>query len=253
VQAGCVVVDESAYFRMDPDVPLVIPEVNGHALARHKGIIASPNCSTTQMVQTLKPLHDFGRVRRVIVSTYQAASGAGRAASIELEEQTRAVLEGREPKVEQFAYQLAFNCIPQIGSHRDNGFTSEEVKMIRETRKILEDDAMLISATCVRIPVINVHCETITVETERKITADKARELFDQFPGITVIDDIDNKRYPMPITCSGSDETYVGRVREDPSHPTALTYWCVSDNLRKGAATNAVQIAEALIEKGLVG
>ncbi len=248
VRAGAVVVDESGYFRMNPDVPLVIPEVNGHAIARHKGIIASPNCSTTQMVQCLKPLHDFARVRRVVVSTYQAASGAGLKASEELDAQAHAMLHGQPVQPKEFAHQLAFNCIPHIGGMKDGGFTSEEIKMVLETRKMLEDESIQVCPTCVRIPVANGHSESIVVETERKVTVEKARELFAATPGLAVVDDLANKKYPMPKDCSGRDETFVGRIRIDPSHPTSLAFWCVSDNLRKGAATNAVQIAEALIQ-----
>jgi aspartate-semialdehyde dehydrogenase len=247
VQCDCVVIDESGYFRMHPDVPLVIPEVNAHAITRHKGLISSPNCSTTQMVQCLKPLHDYARVRRVIVSTYQAASGAGLKASEELETQAHAMLHKREHPANEFAHQLAFNCIPHIGSMKDGGFTSEETKMILETRKMLEDDSIQVCPTCVRIPVTNCHSESIVVETDRKVTVEKARELFAATPGLIVIDDLSNKRYPMPKDCSGRDETFVGRIRVDPSHPTSIAFWCVSDNLRKGAATNAVQIAEALV------
>jgi aspartate-semialdehyde dehydrogenase len=247
VQRGCVVVDESAYWRMDPKVPLVIPEVNAHAIWKHQGTIASPNCSTTQMVQALKPLHDAGRVRRVVVSTYQAVSGAGMAGTRDLEHGTRAHLMEKAYRYEIFPYPIAFNCIPQIGSPKEKGYTSEEMKMVRETRKILEDDSIQICATCVRIPVNNCHSESILVETERKITVEEARRLFAATPGLVVMDDLPNKTYPMPINCDGRDETFIGRVREDLSSPNGLTFWCVSDNLRKGAATNAVQIAEALV------
>lgn len=247
IQDDCVVIDESGYFRMHPDVPLVIPEVNGHAIKRHKGLISSPNCSTTQMVQCLKPLHDYARVRRVVVSTYQAASGAGLKASQELESQAHAMLHKQEPAPKEFAHQLAFNCIPHIGGMKDGGFTSEETKMILETRKMLEDDSIQVCPTCVRIPVTNCHSESIVVETEKKMTVEKARELFAATPGLLVIDDLASKKYPMPKDCSGRDETFVGRIRVDPSHPSSLAFWCVSDNLRKGAATNAVQIAEALV------
>ncbi len=248
VQRGCVVVDESAYWRMDPEVPLVIPEVNGHAIRRHHGIIASPNCSTTQMVQALKPLHDAGRVRRVVVSTYQAASGAGMAASRDLEQGTRALLAERAYRYEVFAYPIAFNCIPQIGSPKERGYTSEEMKMVYETRKILEDESIQICATCIRVPVSNCHSEMILVETEKKISVEEARRLFAATPGLVVMDDLANKVYPMPINCDGRDETFIGRIREDLSLPNGLVFWCVSDNLRKGAATNAVQIAEALVK-----
>ncbi len=247
VQRGCVVVDESAYWRMDPKVPLVIPEVNAHAIWNHQGIIASPNCSTTQMVQALKPLHDAGRVRRVIVSTYQAVSGAGLAGSRDLENGTRALLSEKAYRYELFPYPIAFNCIPQIGSPKEKGYTSEEMKMVYETRKILEDDSIQICATCVRIPVSNCHSESILVETDRKIGVEEALRLFAATPGLAVMDDLPSKVYPMPFQCDGRDETFIGRVREDISCPNGLTFWCVSDNLRKGAATNAVQIAEALV------
>ena len=249
VRRGCVVVDESGYWRMDPKVPLVIPEVNPHAVRRHQGIISSPNCSTTQMVMALKPLHDAARVRRVIVSTYQAVSGAGVAGSRDLEGGTRAALAGQPYQYECFPYPIAFNCIPQIGSPKHKGYTSEEMKMVLETRKILEDESIQVCATTVRVPVTNCHSETIVVETERKVTVEEARELWRRFPGIVVIDDIDNKQYPMPMTCTGRDEVFIGRVREDLSHPNGLVFWCVSDNLRKGAATNAVQIAELLLKE----
>jgi len=249
VRRGCVVVDESGYWRMDPKVPLVIPEVNPHAIRRHQGIIASPNCSTTQMVVALKPLHDAARVRRVIVSTYQAVSGAGVVGSRDLEGGTRAALAGQAYQYECFPYPIAFNCIPQIGSPKHKGYTSEEMKMVLETRKILEDESIQVCATTVRIPVSNCHSETIVVETERKLSVEEARELWRRFPGIVVIDDIDKKQYPMPMTCTGRDEVFIGRVREDLSHPNGLVFWCVSDNLRKGAATNAVQIAELLLKE----
>ncbi len=249
VKLGCVVVDESAAWRMDPDVPLVIPEVNPHAAFRHKGIIASPNCSTTQMVVAMKPLHDFGRVQRVVVSTYQAASGAGVGGTHDLVESTKAALQGQSYQGTTFAYPLAFNLIPQIGSPKQQGYTSEELKMVLETRKILGDDSIQICPTCVRVPVANCHSETILVETERKITPEKARELFSSFPGIVVVDDLNAKQYPMPKGCSDRDEVFVGRIREDLSAPHGLVFWCVSDNLRKGAATNAVQIVE-LLQRG---
>ena len=248
VKRGCVVVDESGYWRMDPKVPLVIPEVNPEAVRDHRGIIASPNCSTTQMVLALKPLHDAGRVRRVVVSTYQATSGAGLAGSRDLENGTRALLEGKDYQYECFPYPIAFNCIPQIGSPKHKGYTSEEMKMVYETRKILGDDSMQICPTTVRVPVANCHSESILVETEKKITVEEARELFAATPGIAVVDDIDNKQYPMPINCDRRDEVFIGRIREDISSPKGLAFWCVSDNLRKGAATNAVQIAELLSE-----
>lgn len=250
VRRGCVVIDESGYWRMDPNVPLVIPEVNPHAVKNHKGIIASPNCSTTQMVQALKPLHDASRVRRVVVSTYQAVSGAGLAGSRDLEGGTKAALDGSEYKYECFAYPIAFNCIPQIGSPKYQGYTSEEMKMVYETRKMLDDESIQVCPTCVRVPVSNCHSESILVETERKITVDEARKLFAATPGLVVLDDLDKKVYPMPLNGNKRDETFIGRIREDISCPNGLAFWCVSDNLRKGAATNAVQIAELLVKNG---
>ena len=253
LERGTVVVDESAFYRMDPDVPLVIPEVNPEAIATHKGIIASPNCSTTQMVMVMKPLHDAARVKRVIVSTYQAVSGAGLAATRELEQATASWL-AKEPEAKQvFPHPIAANLIPQIGSPKPNGFTSEEMKMVLETRKILGDDSIAVSATCVRVPVANGHSESILIETERKVTADEARRLLAGFPGIVVEDDLSAKSYPMPRTASGRDEVFVGRIREDISCPNGIALWCVSDNVRKGAATNAVQIAEYLAKHGLKG
>ena len=253
VERGTVVVDESAFYRMNPEVPLVIPEVNPEAIATHKGIIASPNCSTTQMVMVMKPLHDAARVTRVIVSTYQAVSGAGLAAARELEQATASWL-AKEPEGKQvFPHPIAANLIPQIGSPRPNGFTSEEMKMVLETRKILGDESIAVSATCVRVPVANGHSESILIETEKKLSADEARKLLAAFPGIVVEDDLAAKTYPQPRTASGRDEVFVGRIREDISCPNGIALWCVSDNLRKGAATNAVQIAEYLAKHGLKG
>lgn len=247
VQRGCVVVDESGYWRMDPKVPLVVPEVNPEAAFNHQGIIASPNCSTTQMVLALKPLHDAARVLRVVVSTYQATSGIGVSGTRELIEGTRAALASEDYAYEAFAHPIAFNVIPQIGSPKHQGYTSEEMKMVYETRKILGDSSIQVCPTCVRVPVSNCHSESILVETERKLTVEQARELFASFPGITVVDDLAQKLYPMPHRCDGRDEVFIGRIREDLSSPNGLAFWCVSDNLRKGAATNAVQIAELLI------
>jgi aspartate-semialdehyde dehydrogenase len=246
VKAGCKVIDESGYWRMNPEVALVVPEINPEDAINAKGIIASPNCSTTQMVVALKPLHDAAKVKRVIVSTYQATSGAGLQGNRDLEAGSRAHLAGENYEYKAFAYPIAFNAIPQIGGHKEDGYTSEEMKMVYETRKILGDESILVNPTCVRIPVANCHSEVITVETERPVSPEEARELFSNFPGITVVDDLDAKQYPMPSTCDGSDEVFIGRIRKDISHPNGLNFWCVSDNLRKGAATNAVQIAELL-------
>jgi aspartate-semialdehyde dehydrogenase len=246
VQAGCRVIDESGYWRMHSDVALVVPEINPQEALNAKGIIASPNCSTTQMVLALKPLHDAARVRRVIVSTYQATSGAGLQGTADLLEGSRAALAGTDYQYQVFRYPIAFNAIPQIGSFKQDGYTSEELKMVYETRKILGDDSIQVCPTCIRIPVSNCHSETINVETERPLTVEEARRLFAATPGITVVDDPANGQYPMPSTCDGSDDVFVGRIRRDLSNPNCITFWCVSDNLRKGAATNAVQIAELL-------
>ncbi len=246
VEAGCKVIDESGYWRMKPEVALVVPEINPQAALDAKGIIASPNCSTTQMVVALKPLHDAAKVKRVIVSTYQATSGAGLQGSADLEAGSKAALAGEEYDYQAFAHPIAFNAIPQIGGHKEDGYTSEELKMVYETRKILEDESIQVNPTCVRIPVSNCHSETITVETERPISPEEARELFSNFPGIEVVDDLDAGVYPMPNNSDGRDEVLIGRIRRDISHPNGLSFWCVSDNLRKGAATNAVQIAELL-------
>ncbi|HEX4415853.1 MAG TPA: aspartate-semialdehyde dehydrogenase [Lacipirellulaceae bacterium] len=245
--AGCVVVDESGYWRMDPKVPLVIPEVNPEDAFKHEGVIASPNCSTTQMVVAMKPIYDASRIRRVVVSTYQATSGAGVAGQRDLIAGTKASLDGKEHKYEMFAHPIAFNLIPQIGSAKYKGYTSEEMKMVFETHKIMGDDQIRVCPTCVRVPVSNCHSESILVETERKISAEEARELFENFPGIKVVDDLANGKYPKPSDCDGDDAVFIGRIREDLSCDNGLAFWCVSDNLRKGAATNAVQIAELLV------
>ncbi|MBL8811533.1 MAG: aspartate-semialdehyde dehydrogenase [Planctomycetaceae bacterium] len=250
VAAGCKVIDESGYWRMKPDVALVVPEINPQDALNAKGIIASPNCSTTQMVLALKPLHDAAKVRRVVVSTYQATSGAGLQGTADLMDGTKAALAGTPYQYTTFKYPIAFNAIPQIGSFKEDGYTSEELKMVFETRKILGDQSIQVCATCIRIPVSNCHSETINVETERPVSVDEAKRLFAATPGITVVDDPLNGQYPMPSTCDGSDEVFVGRIRKDMSHPNCLTFWCVSDNLRKGAATNAVQIAELLAKHG---
>jgi aspartate-semialdehyde dehydrogenase len=248
VERNCVVVDESGCWRMDPKVPLVVPEVNPEAIEDHQGIISSPNCSTTQMVVAMKPLHDAGRIRRVIVSTYQATSGAGVKGQEDLKAGSRAFLEGDQYKYQAFKHPIAFNLIPQIGSPKHQGYTSEEMKMVYETRKIFGDDSIQVCPTCIRVPVDNCHSESILVETERKITVAEARELFAATPGIKVIDDLEAGRYPMPTDCDGDDAVFVGRIREDLSSDNGLAFWCVSDNLRKGAATNAVQIAELLVK-----
>lgn len=249
VAAGCRVIDESGYFRMKPDVALVIPEINPQDALNAKGIIASPNCSTTQMALALKPLHDAAKVKRVIVSSYQAVSGAGLQGTRDLEEGVAAHVRKSEYKCQAFSHPIAFNAIPQIGSFKDDDYTSEELKMVFETRKILGDDSIQINATCVRVPVGNCHSESITVETERPVSPTEARKLFSDFPGLVVVDDPKHGRYPMPLECTGRDEVFIGRIRRDLSHPNGLSFWCVSDNLRKGAATNAVQIAELLAKQ----
>ena len=248
-EAGCIVVDESGYWRMDPSVPLVVPEVNPEAAFEHQGVIASPNCSTTQMVLAMKPLHEAGKIRRVVVSTYQATSGAGVAGQRDLVDGSKAFLNDEAHVYEAFAHPIAFNCIPQIGSEKFEGYTSEEMKMVYETQKIFGDESIKVCPTCVRVPVNNCHSESILVETEKKITAEEARELFAATPGIKVVDNLADGSYPMPMDCDGDDATFIGRIREDLSCENGLAFWCVSDNLRKGAATNAIQIAELLISK----
>jgi aspartate-semialdehyde dehydrogenase len=249
VRAGAVVVDNSSAWRMDPEVPLVVPEVNPHDVARHKGIIANPNCSTIQMVVALKPIHDAFRIRRVVVSTYQSVSGAGEKGLHELREQTNAHVHGHEPPVpSKFAHPIAFNCIPQIDEFLPNGYTKEELKMVNETRKIMGDDSIDVCPTCVRVPVLYSHSESILVETEKPISPEAARSVWSTAPGLVVIDDPPNRSYPLPAAAADRDEVFVGRIRQDLCRRNALLFWCVSDNLRKGAATNAVQIAEELLK-----
>lgn len=250
VKQGAVIIDNTSAFRMDPKVPLVVPEVNGHAIARHKGIIANPNCSTIQMVLVLKPLHDEGKIKRVVVSTYQAVSGAGSKAVHEMIEESKAVLNEKKYERKIFPHQIAFNCIPQIpqsDAFGDDGYTTEEKKMMQETCKILESYSVKITATTVRVPVVRSHSESINVETELKITAEKAKEVLAAMPGVMVVDDFSSQKYPLASDAVGRDETFVGRIREDDTVENGLNLWVVSDNLRKGAALNAVQIAEKLI------
>ncbi len=246
---GCVVVDNSSAWRMDPKVPLVVPEVNAKDIEWNEGIIANPNCSTIQMVVVLKPLHDAAKIKRVVVSTYQAVSGAGINALGELMDQTKAILNEQEHAPSIFPHQIAFNCIPQIpqsDAFIDNGYSTEEMKMVNETMKIIGDDTIRVTATTVRVPVHSGHSESVNVETEQKLTADQAREILAKAPGVVVEDDLANQVYPLATNCVGKGETFVGRIREDISHPSALDMWVVSDNLLKGAALNAVQIAELL-------
>ena len=246
-EKGAVVIDNSSAFRLDDKVPLVVPEVNPKAAFKHEGIIANPNCSTIQMVVALNPIHQVSRIRRIVVSTYQAVSGAGQDAINELNQQLLDVLSGKPTLVEQFTKQIAFNVIPHIDVFQENGYTKEEMKMVDETWKIMDDDQIRISANCVRVPVIRAHSEAINIETEEYIGEQKAREIFEQAQDIKVIDDRANGGYPTPIDASEQMETYVGRIREDISCDNGLAFWCVADQLWKGAALNAVQIAELLI------
>jgi len=250
VAAGAVVVDNSSAFRMDDAIPLIVPEVNRAAIPEHPGIIANPNCSTIQMVVALKPIHDVAHIKRIVVATYQAVSGAGGRAMEELLEQVQAVGNFQFPSPEVFPHQIAFNVIPHIDVFLDNGYTKEEMKMVNETRKIFGDDTIRISATCVRVPVFRAHSESVNVETEKKLTAEQARELLSFAEGVTVYDHPEDLIYPMPFEASGHDDVLVGRLREDPSVDNGLDLWVVSDNLRKGAALNAIQIAEELIPNG---
>jgi len=246
VGAGCVMIDNSSAFRMDDDVPLVVPEVNAGDVALHSGVIANPNCSTIQMVVALKPLSDLAPIERVVVSSYQAASGAGQAAMDELYAQSADFLAGRELKVEQFAHRIAFNCIPHIDVFLDDLSTKEEWKMVAETKKIMHAPEVAVTATCVRVPVLRCHSEAVFIEFAEPVGLEAARAAFGGAPGITLMDDPASKTYPMPGLLEGTDDVYVGRLREDPSVEHGLQFWCVADQLRKGAALNAVQIAEAL-------
>lgn len=252
VDRGAVVVDNSSNFRMDPQVPLVVPEVNPNDVDWHKGIIANPNCSTIQMVVALKPIHDAAKIKRVVVSTYQAVSGAGNEAVTELLEQSSDVINEKPISNKVFPHQIAFNVLPHIDVFLENGYTKEEMKMVNETVKIMGDPNIKVTATTVRVPVFNGHSESINIETEEKLTAEEARKLLASTPGIEVIDDYKNKQYPLPINCEGLDTVFVGRIREDNTIEKGLNMWVVCDNLRKGAATNTVQIAELLVARNLV-
>jgi aspartate-semialdehyde dehydrogenase len=248
VREGAVVVDNSSAWRMDPSCPLVVPEVNPHDVAWHKGIIANPNCSTIQLVVALKPIHDIARVRRVVVSTYQSASGAGKDGVDELLLQSREMLDGRQPSAPcTFPHQIAFNLVPQIDVFQEGGYTKEEWKMVHETVKIMGDAGIRVTATTVRVPVPIGHSESVNVETERKLSEREARQALAAAPGIRVLDDPGSRLYPMPATAAGTDAVYVGRIREDNSLENGLNLWVVADNVRKGAALNAVQIAERLV------
>jgi aspartate-semialdehyde dehydrogenase len=251
--AGCVVIDNTSHFRMDPDVPLVVPEVNPSAIAGYKkrNIIANPNCSTIQMVVALKPLHDIARIKRVVVSTYQSVSGAGKEAMDELFNQTRAIYVNDPVKPERFPKQIAFNVIPHIDVFLDSGYTKEEWKMSVETQKILDPDIQVF-ATCVRVPVFIGHSESVNIEFEQPITAERARAVLRAAPGVLVVDKREDGGYATPLECAGEDATFVSRIRKDPTVENGLAMWIVSDNLRKGAALNAVQIAECLVNRKLL-
>lgn len=251
-QAGAIVIDDSSAFRLDPDVPLVIPEVNADDLESHKGIISIPNCSTTPLVMALYPLHKVNPVVRVVADTYQSVSGTGTRAVEELKVQAQAVLRGDPTEVEVYPHQIAFNVLPHIDSFLENGYTKEEWKMVQETRKIMHEPDLPVSATCVRVPVMISHSEAVHVEFREPIEPEEARRLLAQMPGICLSDDPDAAVYPLPLTAAGRDEVFVGRLRRDASHPNSLAMWLSSDNLRKGAALNAIQISETLIKRNLV-
>lgn len=247
-RAGCVVVDNSSQWRMDPEVPLVVPEVNSHDLKHHKGIIANPNCSTIQMVVVLKPIHDAARVKRVVVTTFQSVSGTGQKAIDELMQQTVDLLNFRAITCNVYPYQIAFNVLPHIDKFLENGYTKEEMKMVNETRKIIGDDSIRVTATTVRVPVFRCHSESLNIETEKKLSPNEVRAILSSVHGVTVYDAPEKNIYPMPIDVAGTDQTFVGRIRKDETIENGLNMWIVADNLRKGAALNAVQIAEKLIE-----
>ena len=248
VRQGTIVIDNCKYFRMDPNVPLVVPEVNPDDLKWHKGLIANPNCSTIQMVMALKPIYDEVGIERVVVATYQSVSGTGKEAIVELNNQSISIAKDEEFEIKAYPYQIAYNAIPHIGSFEENGYTTEEMKMLNETRKILGDNHIRVVATTVRIPVYRAHSEVVHIETKKKISLQRTREILSAFPGIKVIDNPEKLEYPLPLFAERKDEVFVGRIREDISTEKGLVMWIVSDNLRKGAALNAVQIAEQLIK-----
>jgi aspartate-semialdehyde dehydrogenase len=248
-QAGCVVIDNSSAFRMDKDIPLVVPEVNPHAIGDRPGIIANPNCSTIQMVVALKPIHDRYKIKRVVVSTYQSVSGSGQSAIEELKAQSSQALNDQPVEKDVYPHQIAFNCLPHIDVFLDSGYTKEEMKMVNETRKILEDDAIQVSPTTVRVPVFYAHSEAVNVETEQEIDVPELRTLLGSAPGLRLVDAPGKGEYPLATDAAGRDEVMVGRVRSDLDNPRAVNLWIVSDNLRKGAALNAIQIAEVLIRR----
>ena len=251
--AGAVVIDDGSAFRMEPDVPLVVPEVNGDDLEGHQGIVSIPNCTTTPLVMVMHPLRQVNPIRRVIADSYQSVSGTGGAAMVELREQARQVLDGQEAHYEVYPKQIAFNVIPQVEGFLDNGYTREEWKLLQETRKILHAPDIAVSGTCVRVPVQVSHSLAVHLEFERPMTPEEARDILSAFPGVRVLDDPDKNAYPTPWEAEGTDDVFVGRIRRDASHPNGLVMWIVMDNLRKGAALNAIQIAEELIRRGLLG
>lgn len=251
--SGCIVVDNSSAWRMEPDIPLVVPEVNPDDVDWHKGIIANPNCSTIQMVVALKPIHDAARIKRIVVSTYQAVSGTGLKAIEELTIQSRDIMAGKpisQRKV--YPHQIAFNALPQIDVFLENGYTKEEMKMVNETKKIMGDDSIRVTATTVRVPVFHGHSESVNIETEKKLTTREVMALLAAAPGVTVVDDPANGKYPLALDAAGKDDVFVGRIREDESIPNGINMWVVSDNIRKGAALNAIQIAELLMKKNIL-
>ena len=245
---GCVVVDNSSAWRMDPKVPLVVPEVNPDDIKKHKGIIANPNCSTIQMVVVLKPIHDAAKITRVVVTTFQAVSGTGKKAMDELLDQTKDLLNFKDATPSVYPHQIAFNCLPHIDKFMDDGYTKEEIKMVNETKKILGDNSVKVTATAVRVPVFKGHSESLNIETKKKISAEETRAVLSSAPGVIVYDAPDKNIYPLQTICADKDEVYVGRVREDNTVENGINMWITADNLRKGAALNAVQIAEKLIE-----
>ncbi|MCA9522123.1 MAG: aspartate-semialdehyde dehydrogenase [Myxococcales bacterium] len=248
-KAGAVVIDNSSAWRMDDSVPLLVPEVNPEAALTHKGIIANPNCSTIQMVVALAPIHKAARIRRIVVSTYQSASGAGKKGMDELADQTVAILNQKPFEIKVHHKQLAFNCVPHIGSFLDNGYTDEEMKLVHETRKIMGDDTIEVSPTAVRVPVFCGHSEAVNLDLEKPLTVNQVRELLRAAPGVVLVDDPKENGYPVPIECPSTDDVFVGRIRRDPTRANVINLWVVSDNLRKGAALNAVQIAELLVRE----
>jgi len=247
---GAVVIDNSSAFRMEPNVPLVIPEVNPEAAGEHKGLIANPNCSTTQMLVPLKPLHDLFKIKRIVVSTYQAVSGTGKKALDELKKQAEDYLASKVVEPQIYPHQIAFNILPHIDSFLENGYTKEEMKMVNETQKIFGDEDIQVSPTAARVPVFNCHSESINIETEKPLPeVAEIKKILAQAPGIVVVDDVQNNEYPLALNCTGTDKVYVGRIRKDFTVANGLNFWVVADNLRKGAALNAVQIAELLVAK----